>query len=973
MTGKNKRRQLVLVISAVMAALSFFIFGLLSPVSAAETFTYPNFSIDSESDGQAWGVGSLAGGAIVNGVLTFEVKGFQQDDPDNPKRQVFAMYDADQPSLFGNHGYFMHFRKRAEVPQAGYQPGIQFKGAIDCVWFEPEANFATEPWNPNTNYKFTVAWGGDGATLTVENQSGGSWSGSVGYTLPFLAQSQEIVFGSAGLASGASFPAEPGLEYSNISLTANDIDDPDDLDGYPPCEETFTVDPGTREDEPGTDAGDPYDDPNNPYDTCACEPIDGTNSRPCEDPKAGKDEFKITDPPFRISVSKYKGFPTGLKVEPLWTFDRIAGAFWDKEENDQSSPALDLKLSPTNVTKGGELNVTVSPQNFRTMVRNLYLNWCLTNGETGATKSYNEVIAGGKPAQTYAQAGWAAGGCCSPLTRSVTSDTDNDGMDDQWERNNFLGREVNGVLVTESNIDTVIQPGDDLDHDGYYARKFVNKEGRPVTAAPALIDHLGRIYYPGAGDTRLTNVEEFILGTDPMDGDTDNDGWGDEMDYMGIGATTFSFPVELAPGPSGYYLITSIAAGINSNGEVSVAARSKRFDVSEGENLEVSLSSPQTSMIIDEQPPGGFIKLNVSIAGGEVEPEDLYFEWFFNGQPVCDSDKYRDFCQMGRDSIELGGDGKALIDLPGLDGKAINLQPGTPYLFAVRVTDPASRRSADAALYVPLAQALHLTTACSAGATDSSAIPTDSGETTTICVEEFQAGSTTAAGFTKANWQWSLDDVSVQEQSGIGKSTLTITESELAGGQPKVVAEIFDVAAGGLLARAARDFATTGPTVEITEPVSEYYGGGRGTDNRLVHGQPGETLRFVATAVNFPVTGEINFSWQAGGAQSQGVGLSTFEYTIPLDAKAGQDIPVTIMAQTRSATGQTLMAEDNITLLVGATSGVAGLGEKFQAGLAKVANLIPASYRLAFTIVISGALIAGLAWLVMRLLKIGSL
>jgi len=52
---------------------------------------------------------------------------------------------------------------------------------------------------------------------------------------------------------------------------------------------------------------------------------------------------------------------------------------------------------------------------------------------------------------------------------------------------------------------------------------------------------------------------------------------------------------------------------------------------------------------------------------------------------------------------------------------------------------------------------------------------------------------------------------------------------------------------------------------------------------------------------------------------------------------------------------------------------VAGLGEKFQAGLAKVANLIPESYRLAFTIVISGGLITGLAWLVMRLLKLGSL
>lgn len=966
------KQKFFYLISAVVAALTFFIFGLFTPVSAETTYTHDSIIITSESDGGIWNIGSLVGGqSIVEGVLTFEAKGFKQDDPDNPRRQVLAMYDANQPTLFNNRGYFMHFRKRVAVPQANNQPGIQFKGAIDCEWFEPEANFATEPWNPDTNYKFTLAWDEDGSTLTVENQAGEHWSDDVEYTWPFFAASQEVAFGSAGLASSDAFPAEPGVVYSNISLAVVETADPDTLEGYRPCDDSFTLEPGTREDEPGTDSGDPYDDPNNPYDSCACTPIDGIGSLPCEDPKAGKNKFDITDPPFRLSINVKKG----VKLKKNWTLDRILGAFWDKQESDQSSPALDLNLSPTNVAKGGNLNVTLASQHFRTAPRNLYQNWCLTRGDTGETKSYNEVIAGGKPAQPYASLSWDSGGCCTPLTRPVTVDADGDGMDDEWERKHFLGRTINGVEVTEDNVLEMVRPDDDPDHDGYYARKFINKEGRPITVAPALVDHRGRVHTLGDADNKLTNIEEFILGTDPMDGDSDNDGIGDEMDYMGIGATSFSFPVELDPGPNGYYLITAMAAGINSNGDVSIAARSKKFEISEGENLEINLTSPQDNLVIDEQPPDGFLQLNARISGGDIEPEDLFFEWFFNGQPVCEMNNYRDLCQMGRDSIKLGGagDGNRLIDLPGLDGQITNLQPGTPYLLAVRVTDPVSRRSADASLYLPIARAFHLTTACSEDRDDSSDIPTDSGETTTVCVTEFQTGSPSAVNFTNANWQWSVDGLADQSQSGIGKSLFEIDATDLTSGQPRVMVEIYDVAAGGLLARASREFSEVGPTIRIVEPEAEYYGGGRGAEKRLVRGQPGQTIRFSAEARDFPVDGEITFSWQAGGQQSEGVRETEFLYVVPAQTPAGQDIPVQVRAQSRSRNGQILMAADNVTLLVGESIATAGLGKKFMAGLAQVANFIPESYRLAVTIVVSVSLITGVAWLVLKFSKVGSL
>lgn len=942
-----------------------FIFGLFPPVAAAGTYTYPDFTIGSDSDGAEWGVGALAGGAITHGLLTFEAKGFQMGE--DAKRQVFAMYDNAQPSFWDNHGYYMQLRKRVMVPQDGNKAGLQFKGGIDCTDFDPEANFGTEDWDPETAYKFTIEWDDTTATVTMENESGDSWSGEVGYVYPFLAQEQVIVFGVAGKAGSSAFPAEPGLEYSDISLDAQVIDTYDDLDGYPPCDETFTFESENREDEPGTDTGDPYDDPNNPYDHCSCEPIDGINELPCEDVQPEAGEF-TTAPPFLISVKKnWAGIPTGLEVEPLWTLDSLASSMGGTGGAAQSNPAIDLIISSPNITTGGTMQVIASPEHFHTLATNLYSNWCLTRGDTGETKSYNEVNAGGKPAQTYVALGWSSGGCCSPLTRAVTTDADGDGMDDGWEQEKFMGRSVSGVMVTEDNINSVIKPGDDLDNDGYYAGKFVNEEGRPITAAPALVDHLNRFYFPGSDD-KLTNVEEFILGTDPWDGDSDNDGWGDGMDYMGIGATNFSFPVSLSPDPEGYYLVTNIEAGINGNGMVAIAARSKRIDVSEGRTLGVKLSSDPPNLVIDDQAPGGFVKLTAALSGPDVKPEDLYFEWFFNGQPVCQLANYQSFCQVGRDTIELGGTGAGnrLIDLPGLDGDPAKVQPGTPYLFAVRVTDPTSRRSAEDSLPLLMAAALHLTTACSPGTSDFSSLPTDTGEATAICVAELQNGQPAASSFTNANWQWSLDGNSLQQQSGIGKSVLALTAAELVGNEPKVKVEIYDVAIGGLLAQAARDFTTIGPQVSITEPETEFYGGGRGASQRLVRGRAGEMIRFVATARDFPASAEIIFSWQAGGSQRGGIGQTDFEYLIPAEATAGQAIPVSVRAQSGAPGSAALMATDQVTLLVGEVTAATGWGERIRTGLAAAANLIPGNLSLAFKIVISLMVIGGTVWVALR-------
>jgi hypothetical protein len=981
----------IILLCTCLAVLLFFIFGLKSVAQAnsLEVITYSDFTLGSATDGRVWSVGEIVGGSVMEGFLSFDVKGLRQTS-DNAKTQVFSMVDGAQPTLFDNQGYFVHLRARSWTPSLGQpsSPLAELKSRIDCQWIDGQANVLE--WNPNHLYNFLFTWtsGYNDRGMTVKITDQGppphndvtiSWEITVPMSWAFLAKQQQVIFGSAGLANNPGFPAQAGAQYSNIILqpvTINPYPGYEDFGGYPSCDDPGTpIDIGNREDQPGTDMGDPYDDLNNPYDTCACVSIQGKDTPPCKDEKPRHDKINLAQFPFSLylDVDLGKFPPVDVVLRPRWGLTDVISELLGVNESSQSQPSLDISFSPPSATTGDLVNAIASPQNFKTLPRNMFFNWCLTRGDTGLTKSYNEIIAsgGGKLATVADPKSWQANGCCSMLTRNPAdegdTDTDNDGMGDDWERRYFLGKTINGVVATEDNVLDLVQPDDDYDNDGYQATKFKNQDGEYLTVTPALQDYryVGTnqgIYYPGADD-KLTNIEEYILDTNPTVGDTAGDGYGDEMSYLGIGAMNFEFTIDMDPGPGNYgYLVTVSVLGSNSNKLVSIASRYSSYNISQGENIQISLTSQPEFLSPLSEYSDSSIKLKADLVSGNVQPEDLLFEWSFNGENICESEKFGKFCDIGSYEITIGPETlTSLMDLPGIDSDVTNIIAGKDYIFSVIALDPVTRRSAQASLMVPVVQRVNITTSCG-GEYDLDSLPANAGEPIILCLDQDGEDS-----WEKANFQWSVGGVIDQANSGIGFTNYPFKPTVSAGNDQIVSVQIIESTTGNLIGIGERKYLIAGPQVRLLSPPISPMSSGIGPNAMMSVGQPGETINFVAETNNFPATTILNYNWNVGSESISGENYDEFVFTIPDDALPGTTYNASIQVRgIDSETKQVYDAGYAITLVVSSSEAALGSGNVFSRGMAAVINLIPENIRIALEVVTIGIGIFILIFLVFR-------
>ncbi|EKD49115.1 MAG: hypothetical protein ACD_63C00262G0006 [uncultured bacterium] len=932
--GQKKRLFFTGVFIVIL--LVFFIKNI--GVEASESHTHEEFEISGDASQVIWNIGELAGGkSIDEGILEFDVTGLSQKN--EGKRQIFSMVDKAAPSPYDNAGYWLQFRKREKTPQAGNAPGFDLKTQISCEWDEV-SKMLGENWIPDHTYHFKLDWDDDEAEITITDKDNSEIkvSGKVNFSWPFLAQKQAVYFG-AGPASSAAFPAEPGSKYKNVTLEIENTNDYDDNDGYPKCdEEPPDAEKDKREDEKGTDMGDPMDDLSDPYDTCGCVSFDGKTAPPCEDPESGDQKIDLASSPFSISIDWKRAM---IKLKPKWTLNDVAEELFNKEKNDEPSPKVEVNFANANMMEGEEAMAVAVPLNFRTMPNNLSFSFCLTRGDNGKTVNYNNVLAGGKLAEPLSPSlGLGDGACCGALTRSVETDVDKDGMDDGWERLNFLGKEIEGVEVTEKNYLDLVKPDDDLDHDGFLNNKFKNAKGEYVTIVPALVDHMGKVHVSGA-DGELTNLEEFILGTNPMIGDTNADGVGDEMNYQGIGILEFSFPVEVPPGPSGYYVVTATVLGMtNSEIVVGIASNSNKLIVSDGGKIELQLDpNPEVLTLSDD----GTMQIETNVVGGEVDKKNLYYKWDFNGQSICDNEVYKEFCDVGQRILELGGSGdRSLLKLPGIaEG---NLGVGDQYSFGVHIIDPSSRRDASATVSLPIAQGLTLTTACKEGAKERESVPADSKEPVEICVAELI--KTSSANLLGANFQWFKDGQADLANSGLGKSTYNMLVTNPIGDKHDVILKVKDASDGVVLGGASINLVVEGPRIEIVEPFSEQVGPGYGPKERFAKAAPNTNVQFVSDAVNFPIDSSMDYSWSVNGEVFQRGEDETFNFVIPAEATEDDTYRISVFIRGISEEGDVKEASDSLSILVAGSSVAAGPDEFIKKGLATISNYVPEKFRM---------------------------
>jgi hypothetical protein len=133
-----------------------------------------------------------------------------------------------------------------------------------------------------------------------------------------------------------------------------------------------------------------------------------------------------------------------------------------------------------------------------------------------------------------------------------------------------------------------------------------------------------RIFRPGESG-RLTNIEEYIYGTDPNNPDTDGDGYTDGEEIAGYGALDFIEKFRGEPGSK--HSVRAISVGYSNQQLLEIDSSEQEFFVSKGGVMDVHIS--QTPEVIS---PTDAVRFEALPANTEIDPNGLVYEWELFGQ-----------------------------------------------------------------------------------------------------------------------------------------------------------------------------------------------------------------------------------------------------------------------------------------------------------------------------------------------------
>ncbi|EKD49116.1 MAG: hypothetical protein ACD_63C00262G0007 [uncultured bacterium] len=789
-------------------------------------------------------------------------------------------------------------------------------------------------WNPDEWYKIEIDIGPAGGTFHIYDSGGKDILKSpAGLKVEspmqprdnvFIALGAEPALGSKpGSVKRSNGPSYADVTLRNFSITLEDTE-------LPPNYKIGKCVPRDQE----RDEYKRTDDPDNPYDTCACQGVQVPKEIPCEDPivKGEADDFS-SFPQFPFHFDDAKRFKWD------WKLPKLINLFDEKEKETAYEPWLNINFGPPSPKEGEDVTVVVAPMSYRTSLNSTYQAFCLTDESGGWTLPMNSVIAGGKwPEVANPSLGWADGACCQPIIRKPAADVDSDGMDDTWEAERFLNRGFAGI-----NSIYDVRPEDDPDHDGYFANRFKNDKGQYVTVAPSMRAIVGgkEIVYPtGGADAVFTNIEEYIAGTNPTNADTDGDGVADEMDYQGSGQMTFSFDVKKPAGPDGYYDITATSVGITQAKKVGIASGKKRLFVGDEGKLEVALRADKDVLTVGSS---STLELEAQILTPDINSGGLYYKWIFDGESICETEEFGEFCDVGRNRIELGGNGsKSLLNLPGI--KNGRLKVGDNYTFSVEATDPDNRKRAEANMSMPIGAGLTLTNACDGEVEGSTSVPANSPSPVKICILELLKGENME--LSKANFIWEKDNAFDQKKSGLGKFTYDLEVTKPSGEKHNVGVRVKDAGKGKEIASGDISFLVAGPEVKIVQPEErfEYSDPVADEESRFIKIFQGETMTLTAELRNFMADEGWEVTWAIGDEKVLSEIASEkhiyFDYTASSDISPGTIVNLTVMAKSVSRL-EPEEGMDTIRFVVVSSKASAGNSKRFTDAIAAAFSHIP--------------------------------
>ncbi|MDP2587251.1 MAG: hypothetical protein Q8P33_00555 [bacterium] len=435
---------------------------------------------------------------------------------------------------------------------------------------------------------------------------------------------------------------------------------------------------------------------------------------------------------------------------------RANGSFYQE-------PEVSITLNSATLIEGEELSAQVNYDTFASLegagadfytvafMDGVFLNGYMAGGDAEALEQQRNTAAdAGRPD-------------CGVYSRQITTtDADADGMDDAWE--------IRHGLDPSNPADA----GEDPDQDGYTADAHLNLNGEAVSPAPLI---------EGAtlGDGTFTNYEEFVMGTDPNNADSDGDGFADEADAVGLGQILIEAPATKAFGSPAYRLHV-IVAGLtgkrNEDQERLVKIDSATRDIQAGtrEDLEVELS------LVQGAAPGETLIVSAKPRGSQQHNLLNTYRWSVNGALIPDSSG------QGRHTFEY------LVD------------PGTPVgeqlSISLDVINFKSHQLAKGALTVIIGDVVLL-----------DYDPNQVEPNGQVLVRALLTSSESADAFL---FNWSLDGQPVPAASRIGATEYTVPVSKRAGATHDVSVAVYRVTDSASIGSVAGSLDVLQPSVTLT-------------------------------------------------------------------------------------------------------------------------------------------------------------
>jgi hypothetical protein len=598
-----------------------------------------------------------------------------------------------------------------------------------------------------------------------------------------------------------------------------------------------------------------------------------------------KFEFQYT---FDVDGSLFGDTSTSTDSNATLEEQYSAEEQFQKKESEKETPRANIQLASFTIEPGGEVVATAQPQNFdtRSQGEDLFYAWALDD------VSLAGVAAGADPLDLP-----QASSPKDEHTRATNSDSDGDGMDDEWEVRYGL------------NPNSAGDAGGDLDRDGFTNTFYDNADGEILIVEPPTSG--------GEPGGALTNLKEYIWGTDPTNPDTDGDGFTDGQDIAGLGQLKVSLMIPSTAGQGDSFDLRLTVLGHSlqrfdrDTPLVKLDSSVQELAVTSRERVSAKLNISNPSPI-----PGETVVLETQLAQTEFHEGLLSYNWFVNNVLQEEESGESEFTLAYRVPPESS--------------------PGDVITFSVQALNLQSGQSADATLEVRVGEVVQLLYD-----------PTD--------VVEGQSVTVTATMLNQSDpgdlvFHWTKNGTEVVDQSGQGKTTFTTEIEDSAGSQ-------FDIALRVTTPEDSKEFGSVNATVEVMEPQVDIV-------SDTSYPFPGQIVQLVAIPKFFS-NDDLTYRWTVNG-QIQQVEPESSEFSFPAEGQINEVVEIGVVVTSQGSGVDTARASEFLTMTAGGQISATSSGASRQA-LASLREAVFENRR--FVGLFAGAFIGTLAIVVLVLTK----